>query len=153
MKIRLAIIAFILSVFAISSCKQPLALQYKDITNIQLRDLSLKPAIGLDVLLYNPNGYSVTVKGADLGVWINNKHIGDAELVKATTVPGLDSFIVPVRLNADLSGIFGNAYSLLSNKEVDVRIQGSIKAGKGVFINIPINWTGRKKLNVVDFTK
>ena len=57
-------------------------------------------------------------------------------------------FLLPVKLITDLSGVFNNALSLMSNKEVTVKLQGSVKAGKGVLVRIPISYEGKKKLNV-----
>lgn len=152
MKIRLAAIVCILTIFMLA-CANPKQLEYRDIDSIQLKELSLKPKIGMNILMYNPNSYGVTMKSANIGVYINEKHVGDAVLDGKVKVPGLDSFLVPVILNADLSGVFLNAYSLLANKELNIRLQGNVKAGKGVFVNIPINYKGKKKLNVLDFDK
>ncbi len=101
----------------------------------------------MDVQFYNPNTFGLTLKDASLELYINNAHIGSAFITNSFNVPGRDTFLMPVTIAPDLKNVFPNALQLLFNKEVDVRIQGSVKAGRGIFITIPINYQGRQRLN------
>lgn len=131
-----------------SSCANPRSLEYQDVKNFQLYELSLHPQIGMDVQLYNPNDYEMTLKSADIKVYINDKLIGTTNLVSSYSVPANDTFLLPVKMTTDLSGIFSNALAILANKNVSVRLDGYIKAGRRIFINVPIHYSGKQKLNV-----
>lgn len=146
--IAITLIAFLL--FA-ASCGNPKNLVYQDVRNFSIQKLSLTPEIGMDIQFYNPNNFGMTLKDGDIDVYMNDKIIGNAKLTHSYKVPGLDTFLLPVTFNANLEGVVSNAIVLLSNKEVNIKLQGSVKAGRGVFINLPINYQGKQKLNVPDF--
>ena len=150
MKLKLTIL--FLSLLTIVSCatqKEVRNLQYQEVKNFRLAKLDLdRPEVSMDVQFYNPNNFGLTLKDAKLDLYINNAFIGSASLTRSFSVPGMDTFLLPVTLVPDFKNVFPNALQLLFNKEVDVRIQGSVKAGKGLFITVPINYEGRQKLNV-----
>ncbi len=142
-------LVFFSLVVAFTSCTQPRQLMYQDVRNFRLGNISLdRPQVGMDLQFYNPNPFGLTLKDANINVYINNSFVGAATLANTFDVPGLDTFLVPVMLTADLKNIFPNALQILFNKEVELRLKGNVKAGKGVFINVPINFQGKRKLNV-----
>ena len=132
----------------LSSCANPRSLEYQDVRNFKLYELSLHPQIGMDIQLYNPNDYKMILKSADVKVYINDKLIGSTNLVKSFNVPANDTFLLPVKMTTDLSCIFSNALAVLANKEVTIRLDGFVKAGRRVFINVPIHYNGKQKLNI-----
>ncbi|WP_276132885.1 LEA type 2 family protein [Polluticoccus soli] len=133
----------------ISCGPPPKALTYQDVKNFRLFTLSLTPDVGMDIQFYNPNNFGLKLKDADINVFINEREIGKTTITNSFDVPANDTFLLPVRLRANLGNIFANAYSILSNKEVDVRLAGYVKAGKGIYLNVPINYRGRQRLNVL----
>lgn len=136
-------------IVSLASCSQPQQLVYQDVKNFRIGKLSLdQPEVGMDIQFYNPNNFGLTLKDATIDVYINNQFIGKAALSNTFEVPAMNTFLMPVALTADLKNIFPNALQIIFNKEVDVRLQGNVRAGKGVFLNIPINYQGRQKLNV-----
>jgi LEA14-like dessication related protein len=102
----------------------------------------------MDLQFYNPNNFGLTLKDANINVYVNNQFVGKAALSNTFDVPALNTFLMPIALTADLKNIFPNALNIIFNKEVDLKLEGNVKAGKGVFVNIPINYQGRQKLNV-----
>lgn len=140
---------FTVIIISLFSCTQPKQLVYQDVKNFRVGNLSLsQPEVGMDLQFYNPNSYGLTLKDANIDVYINNQLIGKAALSNTFEVPGLDTFLMPVVLTADLKNIFPNALQIIFNKEVAVKLQGSVKAGKGLFVTIPVNYQGTQKLNV-----
>jgi LEA14-like dessication related protein len=145
--ITLSILLFVILGFV--SCSHPQALVYQDVKNFRIGKLSLdKPEVGMDLQFYNPNPFALILKDATINVYLNNQYIGNASLANTFSVPGVDTFLMPVYLTADLKSIFSNALQIIFNKEVDVKLEGSVKAGKGLFVTVPINYYGRQKLNV-----
>ncbi len=133
------------------SCGNPQQLQYQDVRNFRLNELSLSPRIGMDIQFYNPNTFGMTMKDADVDLYINGKFVGNGTLERTYTVPAQDTFLLPVSLKADLQNVLSNALALVVNKKVDVELKGHVKAGKGVFVNIPINYKGEQRLDVLEF--
>ena len=143
---RLALVALL---FFLGSCSQPQQLVYQDAKNFRVGKLSLeRPELGLDLQFYNPNQFALTLKDANIEIYLNNQFIGSAVLGSMFEVPAADTFLMPVYLSADLKNVFPNALQILFNQEVDVRLQGSVRAGKGLFVTIPIHYQGKQRLNV-----
>ncbi|RYZ53472.1 MAG: hypothetical protein EOP49_07270 [Sphingobacteriales bacterium] len=138
-----------LSMIGLFSCSQPQQLTYQDAKNFRVGKLSLaQPEIGMDLQFYNPNAFGLTMKDANIEVYINNQFIGKATMNREFSVPARDTFLMPVYLTADIKNVFPNALQILFNKTVDLQLKGNVRAGKGVFLNVPINYQGRQKLNV-----
>jgi len=148
LKLTLAVLCLLI-LFSCATQNEVRNLEYQEVKNFRLTKLDLKPEVGMDVQFYNPNTFGLTLKDANIELYINNAHIGKAFISQSFNVPGKDTFLMPVTLVPDLKNVFPNALQLLFNKEVDVRIQGTVKAGRGIFITIPINYQGRQKLNVI----
>lgn len=142
------LLMIVISAALLTSCASPKDLVYQDVKNFRVNKISMHPEIGMDVQFYNPNKHGMTLKNADVNLYINEKLVGKAFLEQKYEVPGLDTFLLPVALNADLKGVISNGLELMANKEVNVRLEGFVKAGKGYYINIPVHYAGKKKLNV-----
>ena len=150
-KLILFALVIILGIGMNSCSTPPKALVYQDVKNFRLFALSLSPDVGMDLQFYNPNNFNLTLRDAKLDVFINERQVGTTTLTSQFSVPAVDTFLMPVRMKVDLTSLFANAYSILSNREVDLRIVGNVKAGRGIYLNIPINFRTRQKLNVVNF--
>ena len=138
-----------LLIVLLMGCAQPQQLQYKSVQNFRVRNLSLsRPEIGMDIQFYNPNNFALSLKDANIDIFINDQYIGKAALTQQFEVPQMSNFNMPVAMTADLKNVFSNALLVLFNQAVDVKIQGNVKAGKGLFVNVPINYQGRHKLNI-----
>lgn len=146
---RLAALFVLWIMLLLQSCSQPKQLVYQDVRNFRIRNLSFSdPEIGLDLQFYNPNDFGLTLKDALLNIYINDRFVGKAVLTQTFNVPRKDTFLMPVALTANLKSIFSNALLLIFNQPVDVRISGTVKAGRGLFLNIPVEYKGRQKLQV-----
>jgi len=147
-KIRTITLFIIICILA--SCTQPKPLVYKGVSNFSLKKADLQhPAIGMDLGFYNPNNYVLKLKYADVDVYINGNHLGKMILDTLYEIPKRDSFLMPVVLEVDTKHVFPNALQLLMSKEVDVKIEGYIKAGrKHIYINIPVEYEGKQPLNI-----
>jgi LEA14-like dessication related protein len=135
----------------LAGCAQPKNLEYKGVENIRINSVSFsKTELGADVKFYNPNNYPMILKDAIADVYVNNKLIGNVKLDNTFTIPKKNTFSLPVLVNANLGGVLGNLVQALGNKEVTVKLVGSVKAGRinGIFIPIPINYEGKQKLNL-----
>lgn len=149
--IRILFSILFLGLIVFTGCANPKELVYQDVKNFKVKELSLKPMIGMDVQFYNPNKYGMTMKDADVNLYLNGKLVGNAKLAETYNVPANDTFLLPINLKADLQSVLANALEIMANKSMDVELKGTVKAGRGVFINIPINYKGKQELNVTGF--
>lgn len=140
-------VVFLFSLLLIG-CASPKELVYRDVKNFRVMEISLQPKVGMDVEFYNPNKTGMTLKDADIDLYVNDLFVGKATLNDKYEVPGLDTFLLPVVMKADLKNVLPNALSLALNKEVNVKLKGTVKAGRGVFFTIPINYEGVQELNI-----
>ncbi len=131
-----------------ASCMQPKPLVYKSVQHFGFQQHGLSNSIvTVDLNLYNPNKYSMKLKNTDVDVFVNNHHLGKALVTKKSTIPKLDTFSLPVALTVDLAKVLPNAFELLFNKEVTLKLTGSIKTGKhGIFISIPVDYEGKQSI-------
>lgn len=141
----------VILMLTMAACSNPQELVYQDVKNFRLMEVSMKPKVGMDVQFYNPNKYGMTMKDANVNLFVNGEHVGNAVLDRSYDVPGRDTFLLPVTLKADLEKILPNALAILANNKVNVELKGTVKAGRGVFINIPIRYKGEQELNVIEY--
>ncbi len=133
------------------SCRQPKALVYQSIQNFGMKQAGIRQTeLSMNVLLFNPNRYPLKLKDADVDVFINGSKLGKMLLSECFPVPGLDTFSMPVTLNVDLKNVLPNALQLLMNPEVDITLDGAIKAGRhGLYLNVPVHYQGKQDLRSV----
>jgi LEA14-like dessication related protein len=64
-------------------------------------------------------------------------------------IPKKDTFSIPVVMEVEMKNLFPNAFSLLTKTEIDLRIEGTVKVGKGgVFLNVPVKYQGKQKIRL-----
>lgn len=140
----------LLLLLSLVGCAQPKSLVYQDVAAVRVHKADLNAAtVVVDLRFYNPNRYSVTLKDGDIDAYFNDRYLGKAILDERTHVPARDTFLLPVTITASLESIFTNALAMLVNKEVLVRLQGSLKAGKaGIYVRVPVRYEGRQQLGL-----
>lgn len=131
-----------------AACATPAPLQYKGVDRVFLGSVSTQGLqLGLDLKLYNPNAFSMDFRDADLQAFINSRPAGKAKMISSQTVPATDTFILPVTISLDVANILGNALDMLTQKDVMVKLEGTVRAGKGGFtVPVRIHYEGRQKL-------
>ena len=136
----------LLAALALTACRRPKELVYCDVQNFKLKQAGVKQtAISANIFLYNPNNFSLKLKKADVAVFLNERIVGNVTLDSLSIIPAKDSFSLPVTLALDMSNVIPGAMQLLFNSQVDLKIKGSIKAGKrGVFVSVPVNYEGKQ---------
>jgi LEA14-like dessication related protein len=139
--------------FALSACRRPKELVYCDIQSFRLKHAGVKEtAVSANIFLYNPNKFSLKLKRADVDVFLNERIVGNVSLDSLSTIPAKDSFSLPVTLSLDMTNVIPDALQLLFSSQVDLKIKGSIKAGKhGVYVSVPVNYEGKQ--DVMDWMK
>lgn len=134
--------------FVFASCARPVALQYQGVDRVFLGSVSTKGLqLGVDLKLYNPNDFSMTFRDADLKAFINSRPAGSAKMLSSQDVPARDTFILPVTIALDISNVLGNAVDILTQRDVNVKLEGTVRASKGGFVlPVKIRYEGKQKI-------
>ena len=140
----------LLIAFLLGSCAKPLAPKYLGYENFRLAKASFGTSIlATDIKLYNPNRYPLQLKSANLDVYFNNNFLGHSSLDTLITLPAKDTTLIPLQMEAKAKDLLSNAFKLLFNPDVRVKITGSAKAGRsGIFINVPLDYEGTQRINL-----
>ena len=139
---------FLVTILFACSCSHPKDLVYKDIHSFKLGQAGMQQsALKMDIRMFNPNGYCMKLKDADVDVFINGKLLGKMEVNGSCAVPRLDTFLMPVILNVDMKNVLPNTWQLFMNSEVEIKLAGTIKAGRhGLFIKVPLDYEGKQDI-------
>lgn len=129
---RIIIIASFISIFSLSSC-----FEYEDVKFNGVKDFKLTNnkeenlLIKLDLEVYNPNKYKITIKPAILDVYVNGKYAGKTKMKDKIVLEKQKKGIYPLYLKAKtkdiLGALTGSLGSFLSGK-INIGIKGKVKA-------------------------
>jgi LEA14-like dessication related protein len=144
------ILVIVTTVVLGAACKKLQDFQFLGVQNFRVKTPDYNTAtLSADVLCYNPNGYGVKVKHIDAQIFVNGNLAGNYTLDTLMQIPARANFVFPARMEIKNYGaIFSGALSLLTNKEMSLRVVGNVKAGKNVvYINFPFDITSSQKLD------
>jgi LEA14-like dessication related protein len=128
-----------------SSLKEP---DFIGARNFKIGKLGLQESyIGMDLYYFNPNGYTLKLKKADLEVYLENRYVGQTQLDTLLDIPAKDTFSIPVKLGIDMKNLFPNLLTLALKDDVELKMEGSAKLSRsGITMNIPVHYTGKHKI-------
>ena len=132
------------------SCSTPKELEYREFRNFSVQKVGFATSsIKMDMIYYNPNGFGLQLERTELDVFVNGILLGHTSQEYQITIPKKEQFIFPITMEVDMKNLLKNSLTSLFNKEVQVKVTGSIKVGKAnVFISFPVNYEG---VQTVDF--
>jgi LEA14-like dessication related protein len=134
----------------LAGCAKPSGFDYLGVKNVKVKQFGLKEStVSLDVEYYNPNKFPVTMKRADVDVYVNNNFFGKTTLDSTIKIPKRDTFYLPVLLKVDMNTTVMQLLQAMAQgeQEVLVKMDGSARVGRGgIFINYPIKYEGMQKL-------
>ncbi len=89
----------------------------------------------------------IKLKQADVEVFLNKTRLGQMRVEGKHKVARADTFSLPVLLDVDLKNAISNAFQLITSKDMNVRLEGTIKAGRfGMYKKIPISYEGKQDI-------
>ncbi len=92
-------------------------------------------------MYFNPNNYGLQLKRTDLDIYINDVLLGHTSQEYQITIPRKEEFSIPIHIDVDMQNLLRNSISVMSKKQVMVKLIGSVKVGKAnVFISFPVNF-------------
>ena len=135
--------------FFLASCggnlKEP---EFRAIENVRTQQLGLKETnVLLDMRYYNPNSATLKLKRGEGDAWVENNYLGHFVVDTFIRIAPNGEFIIPVTLKMDMSNIVQNMSLAFLGKELNIRVEGKARVGKGMFfINYPIKYEGKQNL-------
>jgi LEA14-like dessication related protein len=141
---------FLILIFFAIGCSKPIQPTYLGYQNLRLGRVNGKSNVLMsDIKFYNPNKYALNVKQAEMDVYFNDRLLGHTSMSNMVSLPPMDTTLVPFTVEASATDILANAAQIFLNPNVQVRIQGNAKAGRGgIFVNIPINYQGTQRIQL-----
>lgn len=145
MKKHILFLLLILTGFMLilSSCREPKSLEFKEFKNLSVDKLSFAGAgLKVDLVYYNPNNFSLQLNRTDLDIFIDSTFLGHSSQDIQIAIPKRDNFTIPLKVELDVKNLLKNGIASLLNKNVSVRVLGSVKVGKaGIYKSFPVDYT------------
>ena len=137
-------------ILLLTACSEPKTFEFKGLENIQLDKLTMgKNIIRANIKYYNPNPFSLVLKQIDCKVLLNNGKFTQLKLDTSITIPANKDFLLPAKLEFQMSDLVKNSMELLLNKPVKLNIKGNVTVSKGIFTKtVPIAYETTQKLNL-----
>ena len=134
---------FLLIIIIQTSCHEPKSLEFKEFKNLHVEKLSFAgAALTVDLVYYNPNNIGLQLNRTDLDVFVDSTYLGHSSQDIQINIPKRDIFTIPLKLDLDVKNLLKNGITSLFNKNVAVRVLGSVKVGKaGFYKSFPVDYT------------
>ena len=139
--------------FMFIACNKPVIREpeFTGTRNLSLSKLGLKSSeLDMEIGFFNPNRFGLTLEQFDLDVYMNGDYLGKARDIRATNIPGNDTFHVPVRMELGMKNMISKGLSLGLNREADIRIKGTARISRGAKAakvwQLPVDYQTRYKL-------
>ena len=142
-------ISILLTILLIS-CSSPKELEYREIRNFKVDKLGLKTStLKTDLVFFNPNNFGLQLKKFDLDVFVDNNFLGHTTNDQLVAIPKKSEFAIPVKMDVEMKNLVKNGFNALVNKEVTLKVVGTIRAGNGTISKtFPINYEMKQNLSL-----
>ena len=134
----------------LSSCHSFQPLQFRRIQNLKVAkwDFS-RPTVTADVVYYNPNNFGFEFKGGSVDLHLDSLWLGHTDLETTIRVDPHSEFTVTLPIQLDLQRLLKNGLQTYLNRQVDVRVDGTVKGSKaGIPKKFPIHYEGKQELDL-----
>ena len=136
----------LIALLATGACNTPQAPDFRGVKNLKIDVQGVSGArINGDAAFFNPNDRSVTLKGVDVEVSVENKKVKNIEREYDITAEPNSDFTVPIDVTislADLNlGLLSTALSMLNGDKKKVRYKGKARVQMyGITFNVPFDY-------------
>ncbi len=133
---RLIIVTLLTGLF-LSGCSGFTEVEVGDIQNFRLLGVENNIVkIQLDVPVTNPNNYNFRMVGANVDILLNGSQFGTVDHIEKIVIPANSEKVYTIKLDVKISSMLGGVFTimnLLGNKNVDIALEGTIKARYFIF--------------------
>lgn len=130
----------------LSSCQIYQEIEVREVRDIRIIEVTPDGIEAeVDLKIYNPNNYKVTILNVDADLYINGKDIGDAEINERVTIDKKANLVYTIKIEGDFTDLAGGLLeSLIGSifaQTVNLRIDGTLKGralliGKSVYFEV-----------------
>ena len=133
------------------SCGKLREPEFRGLENIRVSKLGAQQTLlGLDLVYHNPNKARLKLKEAEGDAWLDGNLLGHFRIDTLIDIAPLSDFRLPVTLELDMQQVFRNTLNLVLNPEINVKVDGRAKVGKGgLFIRYPLKYEGKHNLGAM----
>lgn len=131
----------------LSSCNKPESPQFKQLENLVVELESLSSAnLHAEAVLFNPNKNTITIKGAEINIMMEDKVIAVLDEEYDIKALGNQDFSVPLDVKIRLKDLnlsaIGSALGLIGDSGQEIRYMGKIKVkAYGVPFSVKVDYT------------
>lgn len=142
-------VCILLFALVLASCGKVEEPQFKRIDGFGLKKLGIRESvIGFNLVFQNPNSFGLTVKEADIDVYVDSVLLGKFTQPNETKVGRNAEFPIPLEGAIGIDKALQLNLPSLLGKEVLLKGEGTVRVGKGgVFINKAISYTGKHRID------
>ena len=134
----LIFVSFILIMSSCVSVEEPTLERVDDVEVLTISKSKIE--INANMILNNPNGFALDLEKADLKAFLDDVEIANIDQTYETSMPANSEFEMPVYINMDLDKLYNDnpikavakGLEIMSDRTIEVKFQGTIKAGKGM---------------------
>jgi LEA14-like dessication related protein len=126
------------------SCTNPKSLDFTGFENFQVQPISFTNSkISFGIGIFNPNAFDIRVNHLRADVELAGAHLGNYEMDSLVTLPGNQSFILPVELVVKNGTLISNMLGVLAGDSIAYSLAGKVKAGRKIgMTEIPFTYSG-----------
>lgn len=138
----------------LSSCNKPESPQFKYLDNIVVELESLSKAnLHAEAVLFNPNKNSITIKGADIDIMLDDKVIAVLDEDYDIKAEGNEEFMIPLDVKIKLQDLnlnaIGAALGLIGGGGQEIRYLGKIRVkAYGVPFSVKVDYMDKIDLKL-----
>lgn len=134
------------------ACGEPKPFIFKGLKSIKIEKTSFRKNIFNAQFEYqNPNHFQLTLKKLDCSIYINDQLLTQYKLDSLYVIPANADFILPAKMEIELSLLLKNTVDILFNKPMKIGVKGKAILSKGMFTKtVPIEFETTQKLNLKD---
>ena len=136
--------------FLLTSCHSPKAPEYRTFKNFTIEKSGFaSTTLKMDLVYFNPNDFGLDLASTDLDIFIDSNYLGKTIQENSVAISRRAEFSIPIIINIDMNNFLKNSFVTLFNKEVTIKIIGSIKVGKlNVFKTFPVIYEGKQHFSL-----
>jgi LEA14-like dessication related protein len=150
MKVLKALLLFVVFGLFLTSCGKVEAPEFRKLNNFKVKKIDLQKAdLGFSVTYYNPNKFGVSVKEAEIDVFVDSIYLGKFIQEQEVDVVKKAEFTLPLKGSVSIVKALQLNLNDLTNRQVVLKANGEVKVGKaGIFITRPISYQGKHQVDL-----
>jgi LEA14-like dessication related protein len=139
----------VFSILLAPGCGKPEPPEYFGFQDAHMsKGLNGQTVLATTLKLFNPNHFTLTLRGGEMDVYVNDRLSGHSVLDTSIYIPKKDTFYVPVSLQVNMQDILSHALATLFSQQVKITLNGRVKLRRDGFpFSVPFHYEANQDLN------